>query len=259
MKSRVLLVALAAAVMVLSSPALAAPPEAPKVSTFAPAEDLVSQTDRYLEELEKAVESQQDFDEAKVTKLGNTLMVISIGLGLHDTDNKYKSSASAMFKAAEELAKAKGYAAAKKGVEAVKAAAAGGSGGSPLSWSQGNEVDLDALNKQAQTAINSLKRYTKPERFKKGAKQTAGLAAVLAVIGQGAMGHTKHPKGEEQFQQWYKFSTEMRDAAAEVNKAIHASDASATGKLVKKLNKTCEDCHAVFHKEAQKQEEEKEK
>jgi hypothetical protein len=242
-----LLVVLAAVMVALSSPALAAPPEAPKVSTFAPADDLVSQADRYLEELEKAVESQQDFDAAKVGKLANALMLMSIGLGVHDSDNKYKASAGALFKAAADLAKVKDFAAAKQGVEAVKAAAGGKGTGAAVTWAQGTDVNLDAVYKQAQTVINSLKRYTKGPRFKKSVKETAGFSAVLAVVGQGVMVNTKEAKGDDQ--QWYKFSAEMRDAAAETNKAIHAKDEAATEAAVKKLNKSCEDCHAVFHKE----------
>jgi hypothetical protein len=232
--------------LVLASSALAAPPEAPKVSTFAPAEDLTKQVDRYVEELEKAVE--QDFDEAKVTKLSNTLMLMAIGLGLHDTDNAYKAKAGAIFKAAEDLAKAKGAAAAKTGVEAVKAAVAGKGAAGQVTWAQGSAVSLDAVYKQSQTVVNSLKRYTKGERFKKSVKETAGQSAVLAIVGQGVMANTSKANGQDA--EWYKFSAEMRDAAAEANQAIHAGDEAATQKAVKKLNKSCEDCHAVFHKEA---------
>jgi len=247
MRARALLVGAAAASMVLVMSAVAAPPEAPKVSTFAPAEDLVKQVDRYVEDLEKAVESQQDFDEAKVAKLSNTLMLMAIGLGLHDGDNQYKASAGSIFKAAQDLAKAKDFAAAKAGVAAVKGAVSAKSA-EPVNWEQGAAVNLDATYKQAQTVVNSLKRYTKPERFKKSAKETAGQSAVLAVVGQGVMAQTTAAKGD--VQQWYKFSAEMRDAAAETNKAIHAGDEAATQAAVKKLNKSCEDCHAVFHKEA---------
>jgi cytochrome c556 len=244
-----LLVAVAVALVVGASSVLAAPPEAPKVSTFAPAEDLAKQVDRYVEDLEKAVENQGDFDEAKVTKLSNTLMLMAIGLGLHDTDNQYKANAGAIFKAAEDLSKAKGFDAAKAGVAAVKAAVGGKGTAGQVSWAQGAGANLDAVYKQAQTVVNSLKRYTKSERFKKSAKETAGFSAVLAVMGQGVMASTSHAKGDDQVQQWYKFSAEMRDAAAETNKAIHAGDAEATQAAVKKLNKSCEDCHAVFHKE----------
>ena len=70
---------------------------------------------------------------------------------------------------------------------------------------------------------------------------------MLAVIGQGVMANTSKAKGQDA--QWYKFSAEMRDAAAEANQAIHAGNEAATQTAVKKLNKSCEDCHAVFHKE----------
>ena len=73
-------------------------------------------------ELHADLREQADFDEAKVAKLSNTLMLMAIGLGVHDSDNAYKANAGAIFKAAEELAKAKGFAAAKTGVDAVKAA-----------------------------------------------------------------------------------------------------------------------------------------
>jgi cytochrome c556 len=248
MRASALLVAVAVASMVLGMSAVAAPPEAPKVSTFAPAEDLIKQVDRYVEDLEKAVENQADFDEAKVAKLSNTLMLMAIGLGVHDSDNAYKANAGAIFKAAEELAKAKGFAAAKTGVDAVKAAVGGkGAAGGQVNWAQGSAVNLDSVFKQSQTVVNSLKRYTKGERFKKSVKETAGQSAVLAVIGQGVMANTASAKGKDA--DWFKFSAEMRDAAAEANKAIHAGEESATQAAVKKLNKSCEDCHAVFHTE----------
>lgn len=246
MKSRVMLVAVAASLVALGLPALAAPPEAPKVSTFAPAEDLVSQTDRYVEELQKAVESQQEYDESKVSKLANTLMLMAIALGVDDAGNKYKGSAAAIFKAAADLAKTKDFAAAKKGVDDLKASLS--ASGGEVTWAQGAEANLDAVYKQSQTVINSLKRYTKGARFKKSLDETAGFSAVLGVIGQGVMANTSHAKGDEQVQQWYKFCAEMRDAAAEANKAIRAKDEAATETAVKKLNQSCEDCHAVFHK-----------
>jgi hypothetical protein len=177
-----LLVVAAAALVFSGAPALA---EAPKVSTYAPAEDLVSQVDRYVEDLQQAVESEKDYDELKVVKVSNTLMLVSVALGLHDTDNKYKASAGAIFKASQDLAKAKNYAEAKQGVQALKAAVAEKGTGTPaVKWEKG--ASLDAVFKQSQTVVNSLKRYTKGSRFKKTAKDTAGFAAVLAVIAEGA-------------------------------------------------------------------------
>ena len=101
-----------------------------KVSTFAPAEDLANQADRYIKDLEKAVASEEQFkdDQTKVAKLSNTLAVISLALGLHDQPNKYKQQAGGMMKAAQAVAAAKDFAGAKKAVDALKAAAEGKAG-----------------------------------------------------------------------------------------------------------------------------------
>ncbi len=232
-------------------PAVAAPPAAPKVSSFAPAEDLVGQTDEYLKDLESAVASEQDYKDAqeKVAKQSNTLILIALALGLHDTDNKYKAAAPALFKAAGELASAKDYASAQAGVAAVKAALESKTGGAAaLKWEKA--ASLEQLMKQVPLVNTKLKRFLKGSRFTKNAKETAGYTAVLATIAQGAQADTSEAKGPEQVQQWYQFSGQMRDHAAELNAAIHAKDRAVSEKAMKKLAQSCDDCHSVFHKAA---------
>ncbi len=229
----------------------AAPPPVPKVSSFAPAEDLVGQTDGYIKELENAVATAEDYknDEEKVAKQSNTLILIALALGLHDTDNKYKAAAPALFKAAQQLASAKNYAAAKAGVAAVKAAVvAKAAGNNPLKWEKA--ASLEQLMKQVPLVNTKLKRYLKGSRFAKNAKDTAGYTAVLATIAQGAMADTREAKNADQIQQWYQFSGQMRDTAGAVNAAIHAKNREATDKAMKKLAQSCDDCHTVFHKAA---------
>src|SRR3990172_4942456 len=123
---RILGLSMAAAVMLLvaTTAVLAEPPTAPKVSTFAPAKDVVSQIGTYVGRLEESVESEDAFKEAeaKLAKDSNTLILLALAAGLHDEDNKLKAAAPAIMKAAQELAKAKSYAAAKAGVAAVKKA-----------------------------------------------------------------------------------------------------------------------------------------
>ena len=76
----------------------------------------------YLKDLGDAVASEQAYkdDQEKVAKYSNTLIVIALALGMHDQENKYKAAAPAMVKAAQDLAGAKDYAAAKKAVEALR-------------------------------------------------------------------------------------------------------------------------------------------
>jgi len=52
---------------------------------------------------------------------------------------------------------------------------------------------------------------------------------------------------------WFGFCVQMRDAAAGLNKAVHAADAAAADKALSALNQSCDDCHAVFHKEGTKE------
>jgi hypothetical protein len=250
MLSGLLAVSIGTIVAACNGPAVAAPPAAPKVSSFAPAEDLVSQTDEYVKDLTEAVASEQDFKDAqeKVTKQSNTLILMALALGLHDTDNKYKAAAPALFKAAGQLAAAKDYASAQAGVAAVKAALESKTGGGELKWEKA--ASLEQLMKQVPLVNTKLKRFLKGPRFIKSAKETAGYTAVLATIAQGAMADTGKAKNPAEVQQWYQFSGQMRDHAAELNAAIHAKDRDASEKAMKKLAQSCDDCHTVFHKAA---------
>jgi len=232
---------------------LADPPAAPKVSKFAPADDLVKQLDEYVEDLEEVVASKEKFtdSEGKLAKDSNALIVIALALGLHDVDNKYKASAGAVMEAAGQVAAAKDYASAKKAVAAVKAAVeAKGGGNAKLEWKK--VASLEQLMKKVPLIHTRLKRYVKPRRFKRKAEDTAGYAAVLAVIAQGTLADTHEAKNPSQVKDWYTFSAGMRDAAAAVNAAIRAADQKATDKAMDNLAQTCDDCHAVFHEEGEK-------
>ena len=109
--------------------------DAPKVSTFAPAEDLARQADKFIESMKNTVASQEEYNdsEGKIGRDSNTLIVIALALGLHDQESKkYKARAGALMKAAQDVAATKDYASAKKaedsaGYSAVIAAIAQGS------------------------------------------------------------------------------------------------------------------------------------
>lgn len=229
----------------------AEPPPAPKVSTFAPAKDLERQVEVYIERLEEAVKDEEEYKaaEGRLTKEANTLILIALGLGLHDQPNKYQAVAPALIKAAQKLAEAKDYASAKAGVEAVKKALDSQGGSSPLKWEK--LASLSELMKAVPTIDSRLRRNVRTERnFKKRAQDNAGDSAVLAVIAQGSIADTSEAKDAAQIAQWYKFCEQMRDAAAKVNSLVHAGKFEEIKAAMKDLEKSCHDCHEVFHKEA---------
>ena len=113
-------------------------------------------------------------------------------------------------------------------------------------------ASLEQLMKQVPLVNTKLKQNVKGTRLKSKAKETAGLSAVIAVIAQGSLANTAEAKATtpELVAQWRKFSEQLRDAAAAVNKGIHAGNRKATDKAMGKLAESCDDCHNVFNKEA---------
>ncbi len=235
------------AVFAFARLAMAEPPAAPKVSTFAPAADLVSQVDAYLERLEESVANPADFkdSEGKIQRDANTIILVALALGLHDTDNKYKAAAPAIVKAAQEVAQAQDHAAAKTAVENLKKAVAGGAATGELKWEK--VASLGALMKQVPMINTKLKRNLR--RFAKKAEESAADTAVLAVIAQGSMANAEETKKPNEVEKWYAFCVQMRDAASALNAAIHAGDEKKADAEMKALTKSCDDCHAVFHEE----------
>ena len=249
------MVAMAAAVGVAVAAEFAAaqqPPAPPKVSTFAPAEDLVNQLDKYLGDLDEGTKDEAAYKDAKdnVGKQSNTLIVIALALGLHDEENKYKANAGAVIKAAQEVAASKDLASAQKAVAGLKDAVAGkGQAAGALNWEP--TASLAELMKQVPIINTKLKMNLKGTKFKSKAKDTQGHTAVLAAIAQAAMADTKGAKADnpEKAKQWYDWSVKARDHAGEVNAAIRAGKSDVAEDAMKKMAQNCDDCHAVFKPE----------
>jgi len=234
---------------------------APPVSTFAPAADVAAQWASYVESLEEAVESEEEYNDSveRIAKDANTLILLALALGIHDTDNPdnpYKAAAPAMVKAAQQLAVAADYAAAKAGVEAVKASASATDGDpSALQWDK--LASLPELMKAVPLIHNRIKRYMRSEdRLKKAAGQLAGEAAVIAVIAQGSIANAEDTDLPDEADKWHAYCVQMRDAAADVNAKLRAFDQAggadafeAVDAAMKDLAQSCDDCHAVFHEE----------
>ena len=182
-------------------------------------------------------------------KDSNTLIVIALTLGTHDTDNQYKKAAPAIIKASQELAKTKGYAATKAAVAGVKKAVDTKTGDSAgLKWQKAASLEQIML---AVPAINTqLKRNIKLRRPKRDGPKAAGRSAVIAAIGQASLYHSDDTTKPELAKEWYKYCQQMRSAASEVNAAAHAGDKKIAKAAMKKLQQSCDDCHTIFHQEA---------
>ena len=145
------------------------------------------------------------------------------------------------------MAATKDFASAKKAVAAVKDAADGkGKADGAVEVGEGRRaarVDETGAADQHQAEADTSRARSSRRR----PRTPAGYTAVIAAIAQGTMADTSATKTPEQVKQWQKFSAAMRDDAGAVNAAIHKGDEPAATKAMKKLNQSCEDCHAVFH------------
>ncbi len=232
----------------MAGPIYATPPESPAISTYAPAEDLVAQFDYYLERLQSAVATEAEYKDVtdRVVKDASTIVLIALGLGLHDSPNKYKAQAPAMVAAARKLVAATDYASTKAAVDALASAAKGSGASGSLKWDK--VASLKALMEQVPLINSRIKRYMR--RFERESATIAGDAAAIAIISQGSLYNVDETEKADEVQKWYDACIQMRDAAAALNKAARAKDLNAANEALKALAKSCDDCHIVFHPEA---------
>jgi hypothetical protein len=92
-----------------------------------------------------------------------------------------------------------------------------------------------------------LKRYMR--RFERSTDDLAGYSGVIAVIAQGSMPNADETEKPAEVEKWQQFCVQMRDAAASLNAACRAEDEDAAKEAMDALQKSCDDCHAVFHED----------
>jgi hypothetical protein len=245
--------AVVALVAVLSFATMAAEPPAEEVnrkpSTYAPAKDLESQVQFFLDRINNELKDESKYGEESVKRVvrdANTLAVLSLVLGKHDEANRFKSSAATLLQDALKLAeKSQDYKQAQsayaKLVETTKTAR----GSNDLVWkSVGNIADLmnqvPILNTKLRGQVRSDKR------FEKLRDEAAGLAATLAAIAHVSMFDDSYCSDQADQADWIELCGLMRDAAYDINQAVRRGDKEAAVSGLKPLTRSCDDCHEQF-------------
>jgi len=223
--------------------------EPPKISEFAPSNDLLQQVDFFIGRISESLADPADFDGAKQSRTlkdANTLAALALVLGVHDQSFPERASMPALRDAATRLAEAgEDSARASAALEAIRKARTGADQASAeAKWEK--TASLAALMKQVPLVHTGLKRGVEPNRLARQAAQSAGQSASLAAIAQAAMLDDEYAKTPADLQQWVAFCAEMRDAAGQVNSAVHKQDPPAVAAGMKRLDASCETCHAKF-------------
>lgn len=247
--SRQRLLPVACALTLLAGLAWAADVAAPKVSAFAPADDLAALVGDYVEDIGAIVGDESVFasddGRQRLTDYAAALEVVALALALSDEEHDLKKSAGALLQSADELGAAKDRQAAQAALDKIEAAAAGrAQAASPekLSWKK--VAPLGALMNQVTAADTQLRRGLR--RLERRPESVHQPAALLAVIAQEAMHDPPEGAEGEKLAAWRKYCSQMRDAAGELNRAAHAKDTAAATAAVAKLQQSCDACHETF-------------
>jgi hypothetical protein len=237
---------------VVVPPVLSQTPEIPKISRYAPAKDLIQQVDFYIGRMSESLADPADFDLAKQSRMlkdANTLAALALMLSVHDEPHPLKPGAGALLKSAQDLSNVGENAQlAVAALEAVKRArAATQGGGEVVKWEKA--ASLSALMKAVPLVHTGLKRGVEPNRLARQAAQTAGQSAALVAIAQASLLDPEPAKSPAEVERWVQLCIQMRDAAGEVNSAVHAQDQAQVEKAMKRLTQSCDACHAKFRHE----------
>lgn len=233
--------------------AAGAPSPEIKVSSYVPAADLAEALHAQATRLEQLLEKQDEFDLARMSRIAkeaNIAAVVALALGMSDEEHPAKKSAAAALAAAQTLAKVEEYGAAKQALENLKKAADGELSPTTavrqLRWEP--VAPLGLLMKQVPIVHNNLKRAVQGDRLKSQAKASSAAAAAIAAIAMESATDLDAVKKGTDEAKWREFCAEMRDAAGNVDRAIHAGDSDRTEQAMKQLNDSCEHCHRTFRR-----------
>lgn len=223
-------------------------PNDTKVSTYAPVKDAEAQFNYYLGRLEKHLGDGASYDEdhqRRVALDASTLAALALSLGMHDEETKYRRPAAKLIELAVELADSSDdFEAAKKKLAEFKTALHSDVAAEPTTWEPAAE--LVYLMQQVPNVNAPLRQGVRSRRFERSIDRTAGHAVTLAAIAQASMLDTTYCGDEDDEMEWQRICAEMRDAAAQVYKALRAKDQEKAKAGAERIAKTCDACHHRF-------------
>ena len=218
-----------------------------EVSALIPAADLVAEVHEYVDSLTADLADEAKYNSAKdaIKRDANVLVALGQVLAMSTTENELSPSASSIVAAAKELAAAKDYAAASLAFDGVQAAAGGEAvgGATEIKWEK--LASLGQLMNEVTLVNSSIRRNMR--RIERNADATARDAVLLAAIAQVTIFDTHEVKDPAKISEWEAMCREMRDSAADLAAQIKAMNKSGATAALTRMNKSCEDCHAVFH------------
>lgn len=221
-----------------------------KIKEVAPGADLVIEADAKIKALEEALADNAKYQEAKASSLPRDAGVLAIlSQAILESEDKpaWKAAAADVREGAIAIWNSKSFEDAKKGLDAVKAAAGGASAGAKPEAEWNKLSKLGALMKEVNARNGKLRRATRklPEKDEELA-QTARDASVLAVLALVTHEDTHEVKNDAEKPLWQQQSKEFQAQMTAAATAFKAKDAASAKKSFDAANKACNDCHKKF-------------
>jgi len=224
------------------------------------APELAGQVEYYLERLADCVATEEDYTDFsdRLVRDAETLKVLFVAFSSIDDLSPQKEAADygkmmrnqqlceTLFTAADGVAKAKDYAAAKAAVAALQKALVSPPPATKQKLTWDKTANIDALMAQVPLVESRMRRVLKPSRFESKATEAAGYTATLIAIGQASWYDTSKAKDDAQKALWQKDSAAMQAAGMTVLTSFRAKDLAKTEAAYATLKESCTECHKTF-------------
>ena len=207
---------------------------------------------RHLRTLGEYLSAEKNFDDNLTrdkikAKAGAIAVLAQAGLD-HPDSNQEKMSAAYVREAAQKIAEAEDYDAAKTAFEEVKAAV----GGKPLMNEVSRKEDwyelvsMENLMEELNYLQGDLKRTVRRSRDPEGDALDATTAALLSLTLQANLDYAFD---EEEEQEWTKYAQQMQAEYQAIAEAILAKDTDAAREHHKLAAESCTACHDKFREQ----------
>lgn len=218
---------------------------ADKLSTVAPAADLVAEAEAKLAELETFAADEAAFGKNKkkgIPQGAGVLAMLAQGIAEHDEDSKLKKSAADLRDAALALAKAGSLADAQKAITAAKAAAGGTAAGAKAEHAWDKLIDLDSVMAEISARNGKIRKTLRklPDDVNAAARD-ASVLAMLAVV---TAADTHEVKDKADIEKWKNLSKEMQVEMTTLAAAIKAKEVDKAKEAFSAGGKACNTCHS---------------
>ena len=216
---------------------------ADKLSAVTPVADLVAEAESKIKDIEALVADDASYAKAKkkgVPQAAGTLATLAQGIAQHDEDSGWKKSAADVRDAAIAIAKSASFDDAKKGLEAVKAAAGGKAGVAKVEHDWDKLIDMDSLMSEVSARNGKFRKFFKTPKDHDAASRDASVLAVLALVIEA---DTHEVKDKADIEKWKKYSKDLQESMTKISAALKAKDEAGAKKLFVESGKSCSGCH----------------